>query len=218
MPILRAGCSSDPAGTAGNRRTERRSMSLPRISEFVQTAAMEMCGGSRMDGAAVLGESRQLVSSLRAQPKTQTGRNARDRKGPWRRVPIDHLQEWSYSSAVDLRTGASLDSTSSQREERNAEKRDLVQGVLQRAAKVSCETLHRDNEGAGDRARGHMLVHGVREQQVETHLAMYGRTSLASATNLRGPRKLVPALRAQSTARIIPISRHCDRQRRSVLV
>ena len=193
-------------------------MPLSRVSEFVETAAMEMRGWSRMDGAAVLGESRQLVSSLRAQPKTQTGRNARDRKGSWRRVPIDHLQEWSNSSAVDLRTGASLESTSSQREERNAEKRDLVQGVLQRAAKVSCEALHRRNESAGERTRGHMLVHGICEQQVETDLAMHGRTSLASATNLRSPRKLVPALRAQSNARIIAVARHRDRQRRSVLV
>ena len=193
-------------------------MSLPRISELVKTAALEMCGWSRMEGAAILGESRQLVSGLCAQPKTQTGRNARDRKGPWRRLPIDQLQEWSYCSALGLRKGALLESTSSQREEWIAEKRDLVQGVLQRAAKVSCETSHRHNERAGDRAWGHMLVYGVCEQQVETDLAMYGRTPLASATNLPGPRHMVSGLCPQSTAWIAPVAGNCGKPGWSVLV
>jgi hypothetical protein len=193
-------------------------MSLPRISELVKTAALEMFGWSRMEGAAVLGESGQLVSGLCAQPKTQIGRNARDRKGPWRRVPIDQLQEWSHSSAVGLRRGTLLENKSSQSEEWNAAKRDLVQGVLQRAAKVSCETSHRHNESAGDRAWGHMLVYGVCEQQVETDLAMYGRTPLASATNLRGPRHLVSGLCPQSTARIAPVAGNCGKQGWNMLV
>jgi hypothetical protein len=186
-------------------------MSLPRIFEFVKTAAMEVCGWSRMDGAALLGKGGQLVSGLCAQPKTQTGRNARDREGPWRRVPIDHLQERPYSSAVGLRRRALLESTSSQREKWNAEKRDLVQGVLPRAAEVSYETSHRNHERAGDRARRHMLVYGVREQQVEIDLAVFGRTPLASATNLRSPRQLVSDLRTQSTAWTGPVAEHCGR-------
>jgi hypothetical protein len=93
-----------------------------------------------MAGAAIFGQNRQLVSSLRAQPKTQAGRDARDRKAAWRRVPIDQLQEWSHSSLVGMQTWAFLESISSQREEWNAEERNLVQGMLQLAAKVSCET------------------------------------------------------------------------------
>src|SRR5579872_2161143 len=105
-----------------------------------------------MAGAAILGQSRKLVSALRAQPRTETGRNAGNRKAAWGPVPTGYLQEWPHSSLVGLRTWALLESISSQREEWNAEERDLVPGVLQPSAKVSYEAQHRSNERSGHRS------------------------------------------------------------------
>src|SRR5579872_2170699 len=148
-----------------------------------------------MAGAAILGQSRKLVSALRAQPRTETGRNAGNRKAAWGPVPTGYLQEWPHSSLVGLRTWALLESISSQREEWNAEERDLAPGVLQPSAKVSYEAQHRSNERSRQRSRRHMLVYGVCQQQSHTNVATCSRTSLASATDLCCPRHLVSEMR-----------------------